>query len=119
MGVTSASSMGTCSASDGTTLGGPELRLRCQCNCHRAGSGRRNTGWPRRKVEQLKDLLLVPVLEIVRPNRPNGHGLAWWLLLANHDLLKKWSVDLWSVGGECRGLAGRSRGDRPGAHGAA
>jgi len=44
-------------------------------------------------VEQLNDVLLARVCEIVRPHRPNGHGLAWGLLVANNDQLKKWLVD--------------------------
>jgi transposase len=44
-------------------------------------------------VEQLNDVLLARVCEMVRPHRPNGHGLAWGLLVANHELLKKWLVD--------------------------
>ncbi len=51
-------------------------------------------------VEQLNDVLLARVCEIVRPHRPNGHGLAWGLLVANHDLLKKWLVDQGLTGGE-------------------
>jgi transposase len=44
-------------------------------------------------VGQLNDVLLARVCEIVRPHRPNGHGLAWGLLVANHDQLKTWLVD--------------------------
>jgi hypothetical protein len=44
-------------------------------------------------VEQLNDALLARVCEIVRPHRPNGHGVGWGLLVANHEQLKKWLVD--------------------------
>jgi hypothetical protein len=44
-------------------------------------------------VEQLNDVLLARVCEMVRPHRPNGHGLAWSLLVANNEQLKKWLVD--------------------------
>jgi len=43
--------------------------------------------------EQLDDLLLASVCERVRPHRPEGHGAAWGLLVANHDRLKGWLVD--------------------------
>jgi transposase len=42
---------------------------------------------------QLNDVLLSVVCEKVRPHRPEGHGAAWGLLVANHDLLKGWLVD--------------------------
>ncbi len=44
-------------------------------------------------VVQLDDVLLASVCERVRPHRPNGHGVAWGLLVADHDQLKKWLVD--------------------------
>jgi transposase len=44
-------------------------------------------------VGQLGDELLASVCEAVRPHRPNGHGLAWGLLVANHAQLKTWLVE--------------------------
>jgi len=42
--------------------------------------------------EQLDDALLARVCEAVRPHRPDGHGAAWAVLVANHDQLKAWIV---------------------------
>jgi len=42
---------------------------------------------------QLNDVLLASVCERVRPHRPEGHGAAWGLLVANHALLKGWLVE--------------------------
>jgi len=41
---------------------------------------------------QLTDVLLGSVCEKVRPHRPDGHGAAWSVLVANHDQLKTWLV---------------------------
>jgi len=42
---------------------------------------------------QLDDVLLASICEKVRPHRPDGRGVAWGLLAANHELLKGWLVD--------------------------
>ncbi|MGH3528749.1 MAG: IS21 family transposase [Pseudonocardiaceae bacterium] len=42
---------------------------------------------------QLGDELIGAVCEAVRPHRPDGHGQAWVVLVANHDQLKTWLVD--------------------------
>jgi hypothetical protein len=42
---------------------------------------------------QLNDVLLASICEKVRPHRPDGRGVAWGLLAANHELLKGWLVD--------------------------
>jgi hypothetical protein len=42
---------------------------------------------------QLDDVLLASVCERVRPHRREGHGVAWGLLVANHDRLRGWLVD--------------------------
>jgi len=41
---------------------------------------------------QPDDVLLAQVCEAVRPHRPDGHGAAWSVLVANHDQLKAWVV---------------------------
>jgi len=40
--------------------------------------------------QQLSDELLGSVCERVRPHRLDGHGAAWAVLVANHDLLTGW-----------------------------
>ncbi|MGQ0803648.1 MAG: hypothetical protein ACT4PI_07290 [Actinomycetota bacterium] len=37
--------------------------------------------------EQLSDEFIGSVVEAVRPHRRDGHGEAWRLLVANHDLI--------------------------------
>lgn len=41
-------------------------------------------------VEALSDGLLGAVVAMVRPERPNGHGAAWELLLAHEEQIIKW-----------------------------
>ena len=48
-------------------------------------------------VCQLDDELIGTVLAAVRPDRPQGHGLAWEALCANHDRIIKWVKDGLSV----------------------
>jgi transposase len=43
--------------------------------------------------DQLSDVLLASICEKVRPQRPDGRGAAWGLLVANRDQLKAWLVD--------------------------
>ena len=43
--------------------------------------------------DQLNDLLLGVIIEAVRPHRRDGHGAAWAVCVANHDVLKGWLVD--------------------------
>ncbi len=40
--------------------------------------------------EQLRDELVGAVVEAVRPHRSDGHGEAWQLLVANHELIVGW-----------------------------
>ena len=40
--------------------------------------------------EQLRDELVGAVVEAVRPHRSDGHGEAWQLLVANHELIAGW-----------------------------
>ena len=40
--------------------------------------------------EQLSDVFIGSVVEAVRPHRSDGHGEAWRLLVANHDLIEGW-----------------------------
>ena len=40
--------------------------------------------------EQLSDAFIGSVVEAVRPHRSDGHGEAWRLLAANHDLIEGW-----------------------------
>jgi len=40
--------------------------------------------------EQLSDVFIGSVVEAVRPHRSDGHGDAWRLLVANHDLIEGW-----------------------------
>ena len=42
---------------------------------------------------QLGDELIGAVCEAVRPHRPDGHGVAWDSLKADHDQLKAWLVE--------------------------
>jgi transposase len=44
-------------------------------------------------VCQLDDVLIGAVVAAVRPDRPQGHGLAWEALCANHDRIIKWVKD--------------------------
>lgn len=41
-------------------------------------------------VGQLTDDLIGAVVAAVRPNRPQGHGVAWESLGANHDQISDW-----------------------------
>jgi transposase len=41
-------------------------------------------------TDQLTDELIGQVVEAVRPDRPNGHGMAWELLCDNHDRIAEW-----------------------------
>jgi transposase len=43
--------------------------------------------------EQLTDVFIGSVVEAVRPHRSEGHGVAWRLLMANHDQLVAWVND--------------------------
>jgi hypothetical protein len=40
--------------------------------------------------EQLSDVFIGSVVEAVRPHRGDGHGEAWRLLAANHELIESW-----------------------------
>jgi hypothetical protein len=40
--------------------------------------------------EQLTDEFIGSVVEAVRPHRSDGHGEAWRLLVANHELIEGW-----------------------------
>ena len=40
--------------------------------------------------EQLSDEFIGSVVEAVRPHRADGHGEAWLLLVANHQLIEDW-----------------------------
>jgi transposase len=42
------------------------------------------------REEQLSDELIGGVVERVRPHRPDGHGAAWRVLLAEEEQIKKW-----------------------------
>lgn len=42
---------------------------------------------------QLTDVFMGAVVEAVRPHRADGHGEAWRLLVANHDLVVGWLKD--------------------------
>ena len=44
-------------------------------------------------VDQLSDELIGAVVIAVRPDRPQGHGLAWEALCANHDRINNWVDD--------------------------
>lgn len=44
-------------------------------------------------VDQLSDELIGAVVAAVRPDRPNGHGVAWEALCAKHDQIVKWVDD--------------------------
>lgn len=39
---------------------------------------------------QLSDEFVGSVVEAVRPHRRDGHGEAWWLLVARHDRIEAW-----------------------------
>lgn len=41
-------------------------------------------------VDQLSDELIGAVVAAVRPDRPNGHGVVWEALCANHGEIAKW-----------------------------
>ena len=41
-------------------------------------------------VEQLFNELIGQVVAAVRPERPNGHGVAWEELCDKHDRIEKW-----------------------------
>ena len=41
-------------------------------------------------VGQLSDELIGAVVAAVRPDRPQGHGVAWESLCANHDQIADW-----------------------------
>jgi hypothetical protein len=48
--------------------------------------------------EQLTDVFMAMVVEAVRPHRTDGHGSAWRLLMASHDLIATWvEADLTAV----------------------
>lgn len=44
-------------------------------------------------VDQIDDALIVEVVAVVRPDRPQGFGSAWEVLCANHDRINKWVDD--------------------------
>jgi len=44
-------------------------------------------------VCQLDDELIGAVVAVVRPDRPQGHGLAWEALCTNHDRISTWVKD--------------------------
>jgi transposase len=44
-------------------------------------------------VDQLTDELIGAVVTAVRPDRPQGYGVAWDVLCANHDLINCWVGD--------------------------
>jgi hypothetical protein len=48
-------------------------------------------------TDQLTDELIGAVVEAVRPDRPNGHGVAWEMLCHNHDRIAKWVGEVWSL----------------------
>jgi transposase len=43
--------------------------------------------------EQLSDVFIGMVVEAVRPHRSDGHGEAWRLLQANHEVIAGWVAD--------------------------
>jgi hypothetical protein len=48
--------------------------------------------------EQLTEVFMAMVVEAVRPHRTDGHGPAWRLLMASHDLIATWvEADLTAV----------------------
>ena len=58
--------------------------------------------------KQRNDLLLARVCEAVHPHRPDGHGAAWAVLVANDDQLTAWVVTEGLTAVKAHELLGRS-----------